>query len=361
MTLSRNDFLQTIPSAIATIITATLCWKYNCTIYLYPIIAASLFFIIKNYFPHKKALFFAVAFFTPVTITVIKRQVAAVAQNKELINKTISIEGVVLNVRPSFDKNISTFCTIYTTKIKHKNKTFYLNKKIHLFLSARTRIKKQQNIRLKDIVVKTPPQGSYREFCIRESIWGTVYATKKDYKLQHTLKSRKPSVFDKISRSLSLKTKILFELIFLGKKDKGYISQNIQHQSLYWGISHIMARSGLHLSIIFLLIFCILTALPIPYQLKLVTTLIFIVLFFISTPYSTSFNRAFLMIITYLLSQIHKVLPNGTHLLSILTLFILLYNPLTCLSLGFQLSFGITYIIIKALSSNTNRKYCFNK
>jgi ComEC/Rec2-related protein len=350
-----------MPLAILTIIATTCAWKYNLTEYVYVGIALLLLITFQKKAIRQKNIFLTIAFFAPLTIIIIKERILHISKHNTLLQKNISAEGIILTVRPSFDRKISTFCTVGIQKIIYRDEIYFVDKKIHLFLPTKIRIKSQQKIFLENIVIKPPTEGSYKIFCLQELIWGAVYATPKNYTLQHTAESRQISIFEKISRKLSLKAKILFNLIFIGQKDAGYISQTVRHQSLYWGVSHIIARSGMHLSIIFLLIFCMLMSLPLPYRYKLILTIISVACFFIATPQSTSFNRAFLMIIVYLLSQIHNVLHSGLHALTTITFFILLYNPFIALSLGFQLSFGITYIIIKALSRNRATIYCFKR
>ena len=350
---------KTIIPIVCTIMLATFAWKHNFIHSLQIATAVSLFFLATNYFSTKKNLFCALALFIPLTSIIIKYRINKLHHDQEYQGKPIALEATITSVCSSYDKDISTLCTATINYILCDNKKIILKKNIHLFLPPKVRIKNYEKIFLKKNIIHAPPENSYKIFCLQNDIWGIVHAQYADYKIKQTPESSQITVFDRILKKLSLKTKILFDLIFLGKKDKGYISQQVQHQSLYWGVSHIIARSGLHLSIIFLLLLCMLAALPIPYQYKTTINLACIIIFFISTPYSTSFNRAFLMIVAYLLSQIHKVQPNSEHLLSILTLFILLHNPFTSLFLSFQLSFGITYIIIKALSSHAQKKHCF--
>jgi ComEC/Rec2-related protein len=352
---------KVILPAVFTVMLVAFGWKYNFESSLQACALVALLLGFIDCFPQKTALFFTFALLAPTTSILIKHRIQRLSQDQEYFGVPVSIQGTIIGSSPSYDKNISTSCTIAVDFILYKKKKYFLKKNVHLFLPAKIRIKNHEKIFLKDVIINAPPLGSYKIFCLHNDIWGIVHARYKDYQIQKTAESRNISVFDRVLKKLSLRTKILFDLVFLGKKDRGYITQTIQHQSLFWGTSHIIARSGLHLSIIFLLIFCILAALPIAYRYKMIINLVAIVIFFISTPYSTSFNRAFLMIAAYLLAQIHNVLPNSQHLLLVITLLILLHNPLTCLFLSFQLSFGITYIIIRALSSPANKKHCFKK
>ena len=106
-------FQRLIPTvtapAVFIIILTTLSWNYNYTQSLYFFIAVSLFFAFKNIFPEKRALLFSIAIFTPITTIIIKQKIAHLAQDQKYMSVPISLVGTVVEVRPSFDRNISTF------------------------------------------------------------------------------------------------------------------------------------------------------------------------------------------------------------------------------------------------------------
>lgn len=109
------------------------------------------------------------------------------------------------------------------------------------------------------------------------------------------------------------------------------------------GISHILAISGLHVSLIGMFIFAILKLLKFPITMATFLSIFFIYSYGVLTNFSVSTNRAVVMMVVSLLS----ILPGKTYdMLSAMALsafIILLQNPLQIFSAGFLLSFGAVF------------------
>jgi ComEC/Rec2-related protein len=146
---------------------------------------------------------------------------------------------------------------------------------------------------------------------------------------------------------LSKPTYTLCASLFGGSKDL-YQDQirTIRSHFKKWGLSHYLARSGIHLVMVTWLWIMLLRLIPCKLLIKQIL-LIFLVLFYaLLTWPSVSFMRAFGMA---LISQTSGLLYKDSlslHTLSLVTLVMLLINPSHLFFLDFQLSFGCSYALI---------------
>src|SRR5205814_6500208 len=104
-----------------------------------------------------------------------------------------------------------------------------------------------------------PPQGTFAAYAMKEGLAATGTITKKTT-LQvieragplRSLRTRvRNSLVAGIQQKMSPQSYALFATIFLGQKQKQ--QHHVQHAFAHWGLSHQLARSGLHL-VIFILI-----------------------------------------------------------------------------------------------------------
>ena len=240
-----------------------------------------------------------------------------------------------------------TLNTIFTRKASKKwlkcndNVTIYTYKKNiqvgnHLYIHAMKSMaptKDLKKILLQRNIVATSFQVKHIKITRRPT-----FSLKR---IVHTIKN---NIKNSLQKKLSKTTSNLFFLIFLGKKD----GKGIETRSNFswWGIIHYMARSGLHVMLLFIIINTSLSLLRLPHYIKNVCVLALCVLYHILTWPSTSFIRALIIVICCQLCKIMKIPINITHLLHIAILICLLYNPASLFALDFQLTFALTYTLI---------------
>lgn len=131
-------------------------------------------------------------------------------------------------------------------------------------------------------------------------------------------------------------------LLFFGNKQHTAITQ-LQDVFSYWGLSHYLARSGLHIVLLISMWFIFLRFIPIHIKLKNLILCLFLILYLICSWDSTSFLRA---LFVFLLTQGGLWLERETetlYLLSIICIGMTLHNPLLIFYLDFQLTFGLTF------------------
>lgn len=210
-------------------------------------------------------------------------------------------------------------------------------------------------VECKDIHIKEPHNPSFARYLLRKSTLATLFIpAQKVRRLSRStwnIRSFVIAVRNRVYNALQQKTNPhafhLVSSIFFGnnqqvKKELETTKQDFK----LWGISHYLARSGLHV-VIFICIWQFLFALLPIRRCYAHGIMIFIVaLYSVLSWSSVSFERALLM---FLLS--HLVIWLGyashhIHIISLATLLILIHNPFHLFFLDFQLSFGYTLALM---------------
>ncbi|HKL80326.1 MAG TPA: DNA internalization-related competence protein ComEC/Rec2 [Mobilitalea sp.] len=122
--------------------------------------------------------------------------------------------------------------------------------------------------------------------------------------------------------------------------EKYLLEEDIKNLYQENGISHILAISGLHVSLIGASIYAILRRLKTGLLPATILSILFIYSYGVLTNFSVSTNRAVVMFIIMLLAKIFGKTYDMLSALSLCALLILLQNPLQFFSAGFLLSFG---------------------
>ena len=105
------------------------------------------------------------------------------------------------------------------------------------------------------------------------------------------------------------------------------------------GISHILAISGLHVSLIGMSIFWLLNRCKLPKMASTIITIAFIYSYGVLTNFSVSTNRAVVMMVIFLSASLIGKTYDMLSATALSALLILLQNPLQVMSAGFLLSF----------------------
>ena len=158
------------------------------------------------------------------------------------------------------------------------------------------------------------------------------------------------------SLALSQLAHSLYLSIFCGKKIKSETTTKMKELFQYWGISHHLARSGLHLVILISLLLFLLSFIPCSAFRKQWFVIIMLCIYYATTYPSVAFMRAFYMYMFYTLCKQLYVPSNPIHILLVTTLLVLSMNPHHLFFLDFQLSFSITLLILWFCQVMQNRK-----
>ncbi len=158
--------------------------------------------------------------------------------------------------------------------------------------------------------------------------------------------SQRNTLIKTISHKVSPETYTLLSSLFFGRKDGDEkIYANTQHLFKLWGISHYLARSGLHVALFIMLLNALCMLLFLGHALKVIVMLCALAMYlFFSWP-TLSFMRAVWMFALIHLYTFAYKRVKITHITLLVALATLLYNPFHLFFLDFQLTFFLTYLL----------------
>ena len=163
-----------------------------------------------------------------------------------------------------------------------------------------------------------------------------------------------------ILQILQIETSGILIGVLLG--DTQYIEEAVIQNFRNANISHVLAVSGMHMSYLILIAMAVFSK-PLGKRRAYIISIILILAYMFITGFSPSIVRAgimgILLIISKLIYKCNDVFTN----ISIAVLAILLNNPYTILSLGFQLSFGgtIGIVLFNRFVSKISKKWLKGK
>lgn len=112
------------------------------------------------------------------------------------------------------------------------------------------------------------------------------------------------------------------------------------------GIFHILAASGMNVTLIFGIWFFFAIRLRLDYRFSIVTGMLLILFYTCMTGFGPPIIRAYLMLTFILLGKLFDRNTSTISLLFFVALLMLAYNPLMIFDVGFQLSFIVTFSLI---------------
>lgn len=213
--------------------------------------------------------------------------------------------------------------------------------------------------------IKLPSDQNFKRYINREGAIGTVFSAnfcpqvqeQKRWSFSRWLARKRNLLFSNLKKKMPKKTFALFSSLFMG--DRARVKQAIEpHKSPFkwWGISHHLARSGLHLMLFIALLALIMSFLPIPFFYKSALTTLLSCVYFVLTPSTISFVRAFQLFLFYRLCNFLSLPIHSVHLLCLACIFTLIYNPFQLFFLDFQLSFYLAFCLAWLAQLNRTKK-----
>ena len=112
------------------------------------------------------------------------------------------------------------------------------------------------------------------------------------------------------------------------------------------GIFHILAASGMNVTLIFGIWFFFAKKLRFNYKFSIISGILLISVYTCMTGFGPPIIRAFLMLTLILIGKLIDRATSTMSLLFIVGLLMLIYNPLLVFDVGFQLSFTVTFALI---------------
>lgn len=270
-------------------------------------------------------------------------------------NEPLTITGTVIDKNDAINNHKkSTALTIAIDTIATQNCTKKNNKLLLLYTKNNNNLAVGDTVTFFNIYCKKPSSESFQRYNIKEQIVATIFENEPVYiinnhptwSIRYWIWNQKKRILDTLSCKLSHHGFRFFSSLFLGNRMciKSTLEET-NEQFKTWGISHFLARSGLHLALfiyIWQIIFCII---PLPMLIKQIIISLLSCIYFILTWTSAPFTRSFALFILNKLCLFTKTPFNLLHYLTVVCFGFLLYCPLYLFFLDFQLSFTLTFAL----------------
>ncbi|KKP36001.1 MAG: internalization-like protein competence protein [candidate division TM6 bacterium GW2011_GWF2_32_72] len=279
-------------------------------------------------------------------------------------NKNFSIVGTVEEISENIDNKFPYLTVITTKKIKPYSVKKWLNSehKIQIYSINKPYVQPGDKIFVRKIKI-SKPKNSFLNHLIKEGASGTFFTNtfyakklKKDESYLQKLEKFKKQLLLKLKNKINPESYSLVSSVFFGQKSENK-QQTIEQKNNFktWGLSHQLARSGLHLAIFILLWQILLSFIPIHIKIKQITVLLMGSIYGLLTWWSISFFRAFLCFFLYKTNELFELQSNFTYLLTLTCLISLVFNPIQLFFLDFQLSFALTFALSTTGLFKTNQ------
>lgn len=271
-------------------------------------------------------------------------------------NNVHALYGIICDIEetdhPQYKyKTIIKTCNADNTSLDGDSELLY----IHWYHKNEQRHATGDLICLKNIKINKSNNEKYLLYLCKEGINAVIFgpqqiqiltATPQISRIQSKLLLLKNEIFATRHKEMSTESYALYHSLFLGNKtlQKKYISHS-RYDFNMWGISHYLARSGLHLVIFVALWSCILRLIPLHFFIKECITLLLVISYWFFSWPSISFMRALWMFLLSRAGRLFGYRMNIASSILLVALATLLLNPLHLYFLDFQLSFLLTFAL----------------
>lgn len=201
---------------------------------------------------------------------------------------------------------------------------------------------------------KHNPNIGFNDYLIKSGINGTLFTHHLKYTLlqrpayswQRWIAALRKDLFDRVRHKMSEANAAFYSSLFLGNCQtyKQYL-KGMKTQFGIWGLSHFLARSGLHLVLFIYVWHLLLAYIPIRSRYKYILMLLLNTIYLLLSWSSLSFMRSFASLCFYYLAHIWQQQPSTLHSITLITCGCLIMNPMQLFFLDFQLSFGLTFAL----------------
>jgi len=270
---------------------------------------------------------------------------------QNLLRQQTSLIATVQDIQRLQSRNMRYAITLALTQPVQATISCYTKENLYLEIA--------DTIKLTNIVFKQPGSAhlannpTYKHYLEKQGISAAIFINdpKKIMLLSrpknslwrwiHKLRSK---IYWRLKSKLSFRTFSYLSIMFLGNKQ---IQNQLQLRNSFnqWGLAHFLARSGLHIVLfIFLLAYC-LRVVPLHLHIKYLIIFSICCIYYLLSWSSLSFIRAFLLYALIQQGRLWSLRPKASHLLNVISIMILLINPISVFFLDFQFTFGITLLL----------------
>ncbi|MFA6263933.1 MAG: ComEC/Rec2 family competence protein [Candidatus Babeliales bacterium] len=279
----------------------------------------------------------------------------------ELIaRKKITITGTVTEKDAWGRFGSDDVLRITTHSIITNDTTLNVTCDILCYVKHHTRCMVGDEVSVSNVVLKPAPQQSasgnpaYDDYLIKERLVGSLFLpsiralkciNRPSWSVRRWLWNFRIRTYGALNSLFTPITKSYVGLIFLGNKQQ----KSIDHLRLmfnYWGLSHYLARSGIHIILIIMIWKFLLSLIPLHIAFKRIFLILLCIVYDLVSWASIPFTRAYYAFLITEGGGLCDYQTNSLHILTLMCLAILLYNPMQLFFLDFQLTFGLTFTLI---------------
>lgn len=269
-------------------------------------------------------------------------------------NQKCSIKGTIHSIDSIQHLPFKQLTTIKINELQIADKSFAADNYIAIYSQKISDIRIADTVRISDLIFKKNKSEKFNFYLMKENIDAVLFENNAKYVLierprfsiNRTIFEYKVYLLDSFKRKLSKSSYNLFSSLFLGKAEKSNHNDTVKNEFLCWGLSHYLARSGLHLIIVLFLWQFLLQFAPIHIFYKNILVLAIITTYSLLSWSSISFYRALLSLFFFKGFSLMLIPVKTVHIFVLVCLIALIYNPFYLFSLDFQLSFFITFTLI---------------
>lgn len=252
-----------------------------------------------------------------------------------------------------------------TNLITSGDKVHAIHKDIMLSLQEKLDCEVGDTIKIKNIIAQPTKSERQRFYFLRNNLLATMQTKTIDYEIINHSKyscnrwivAKRNHVIEHLRAHLSPQAFSLATALFFGKQLGNYEQyQPIQQAFSKWGISHYLARSGLH--VIFLLAFwrLLIALAPGSLIIKEIVALLVMIFYTLFSFASASFMRAGAMFCFQQVARIHAISHHSIYTALLTCVCMLIYNPYDLFALDFQLSFILSFALLIFFNQASDRK-----
>jgi len=273
---------------------------------------------------------------------------------EQISGKELCYRVFIHDIVPLNDHKFHYLITMHAIEARNHQEKVDLNGSIICYCKHKPDFEIGDILEIPKLKIKKGSSESYNDYCIKEGILGTACFYKplelsnkeSSNSITAWINKMRIGMFDQMRSKMSRTAFSFFSSFFLGNRTSDKKENDILKQDCkLWGISHYLARSGLHLVVFILIWQYLLRFIPLSFIIKQLILLLLIFIYYLFSWNSISFIRALMTFIFYKSYELTNTLSHTIHIITLATLATLAYNPFYLFFLDFQLSYSITFFL----------------